>query len=319
MDNYIPIVDISAFKNGSADQKKRIADEIIKTAENSGFFYISGHGIPQKLTDQAFASSKRFFALDQAQKTEVSVNTEQRGWMAQGLATLEGSKSYDAKEIFFWGWEIDADDPELALPLVAQNLWPTKHAPWLQTDLSPYYQAACDVGGTVMSALAIAFGLNEDFFNEAYDKPLARGQLVYYPPFTDIDEASERFSAAPHTDFGVLTLLLQDNNGGLQVRTKDGNWADAPPVEGTLICNIGDLLQRWSNKRLVSTVHRVINRSGNERYSIPVFFDPHSATKIDPCDLGFSAETSRYEPITAGEYIAGKNAKNFSHYSEKDK
>jgi len=316
MNSYIPIVDISTFKNGSLDQKKSIANQILETAENSGFFYISGHGIPEELTEQAFATSKRFFALDQQQKASISVNTDQRGWMAQGLATLEGSKSYDAKEIFFWGYDVDANDPDLALPMVAPNLWPNKHAPWLKQELSPYYQATCAVGGIVMRALALAFGLEEDFFENVYKKPLARGQLVYYPPFTAKDEASERFSAAPHTDFGVLTLLLQDNNGGLQVRASDGNWIDAPPVEGTLICNIGDLLQRWSNRRLVSTVHRVINRSGNERYSIPVFFDPHSATKIDPCDLGVSSETSLYEPITAGAYIAGKNTKNFSQYSE---
>ena len=316
MDNYIPIVDISTFKEGSLEQKTSIAKEIRETAENSGFFYISGHGIPKELTAQAFATSKRFFSLDQKQKAEISVNKNQRGWMAQGMATLEGSKSYDAKEIFFWGWEVDEDDPDLALPMVAPNLWPDQNAPWLKQELSPYYEAVCDVGGTVMRALALAFDLDEDFFASAYEKPLARGQLVYYPPFTANDEASERFSAAPHTDFGVLTLLLQDNNGGLQVRRADGIWIDAPPVEGTLICNIGDLLQSWSNKRLVSTVHRVINRSGNERYSIPIFFDPHSATKIDPCDLGVSKEASRFEPTTAGDYIARKNAKNFSQYSK---
>ncbi|MEH6404075.1 MAG: 2-oxoglutarate and iron-dependent oxygenase domain-containing protein [Sneathiella sp.] len=317
MSNYIPIVDVSAFKNGSLDQKKKIAKEIRKTAENSGFFYISGHGIAPSLIEQAFATSKRFFALDQGQKSEICVDTNQRGWMAEGLATLEGSKTHDAKEIFFWGWDVAKNDPDNTLPMVAPNLWPNQHAPWLKQDLSPYYLAACDVGGIVMSALALSFDLQEDFFEEAYKKPLARGQLVYYPPFTDKDEASERFSAAPHTDFGVLTLLLQDNNGGLQVRTADGNWIDAPPVDGTLICNIGDLLQRWSNKRLVSTVHRVINRSGRERYSIPIFFDPHSATNIDPCDLGVPKVTSLYEPTTAGEYIAAKNTKNFNHYSKK--
>jgi len=316
MTSYIPIVDVSPFKNGSLDQKKRIAKEIRETAENSGFFYITGHGIPKELTERAFATSKRFFALDQKQKEEISVNKNQRGWMAQGMATLEGSKSYDAKEIFFWGWEVDEDDPDMTLPMVAQNLWPEQQAPWLQHELTPYYHAVCEVGGIVMSALALAFDLDEDFFTDAYEKPLARGQLVYYPPFTEKDDASERFSAAPHTDFGVLTLLLQDNNGGLQVRSADGNWIDAPPVEETLICNIGDLLQRWSNKRLTSTVHRVINRSGNERYSIPIFFDPHSATKIDPCDLGVSKEVSHYEPTTAGDYISEKNSKNFSQYSK---
>jgi isopenicillin N synthase-like dioxygenase len=316
MTAYIPIVDISQFKEGTADQKQTIAQQIRETAENSGFFYISGHGVPNDLVQQAFATSKRFFALDPGTKAEVSVNQEQRGWMAQGMATLEGAKTYDAKEIFFWGREVEDDDPDLELPLVAPNLWPSLNAPWLQQDLTPYYMAVCEVGAVVMSALALAFDLEENFFEQAYAKPLARGQLVYYPPFTEQDDKSERFSAAPHTDFGVLTLLLQDNNGGLQVRDTEGKWIDAPPVDGTLICNIGDLLQHWSNKRLVSTKHRVINRSGNKRYSIPVFYDPNSGTKIDPVDLGVSKQASLYEPLTAGAYIAGKNAKNFSQYDE---
>ncbi|GAG49576.1 unnamed protein product, partial [marine sediment metagenome] len=92
---------------------------------------------------------------------------------------------------------------------------------------------------------------------------------VYYPPSKAGDEAEERFGVAPHTDFGVLTLLLQDNSGGLQVQSKSGEWIEAPPIPGTLVCNIGDLLARWSNNRFASTLHRVVNRSTNARYSIP--------------------------------------------------
>ncbi|MEP2139246.1 MAG: 2OG-Fe(II) oxygenase family protein, partial [Erythrobacter sp.] len=111
-------------------------------------------------------------------------------------------------------------------------------------------------------------------------------------------------------------LLLQDQSGGLQVRTRDGVWIEAPPIEGTLVCNIGDLLQRWSNDRFSSTVHRVINRSKGARYSIPVFYDPNTNTLIDPIDLGVTSEQSKFEPVRAGEHIAGRNRKSFAQFKD---
>jgi isopenicillin N synthase-like dioxygenase len=111
-----------------------------------------------------------------------------------------------------------------------------------------------------------------------------------------------------------MTLLLQDMNGGLQVRNRAGEWVEATPIPGTLVCNIGDLLNRWSNETLSSNLHRVINRSGNERHSIPIFFDPDSDAVVDPADLGFPEGTAKYPPITASDYIHGKNKKNFTQY-----
>jgi isopenicillin N synthase-like dioxygenase len=128
----------------------------------------------------------------------------------------------------------------------------------------------------------------------------------------------ERFGAAAHSDFGALTLLMQDSLGGLQVQNKQGRWIEAPPIEGTFVCNIGDLLERWTNKRLVSTKHRVINRSQKSRFSIPVFYDPTSQAVIDPCDLGIAIEDALFEPITAGDYIQSKNKRNFVHYENAD-
>ena len=126
------------------------------------------------------------------------------------------------------------------------------------------------------------------------------------------DIAQNRLGAAAHTDFGVLTVLMQDMQGGLQVRNPAGDWIEAPPVQGTLVCNIGDLLERWTGGRLTSTVHRVINRNPTSRYSIPVFCDPASETPIDPRDFGVSGNAENI--ISAGEYIMGRNTKNFGHY-----
>jgi len=310
----IPVIDVSPALDGS--DIETVARAIHGAATTHGFFYISGHGIPQALMDQAFAVSRAFFALPQEKKASVAVDTKQRGWMAQGMSRLAGAKTHDLKEVFFWGAETAADDPDVLAnkPMVAVNQWPEAEFPALRRDLLPYYNAVCDVARHVMAAIAVSLDQAADRFAPHYAKPLARGQLVYYPPSTQQDEREERFGVAPHTDFGVLTLLLQDDSGGLQVQSKSGGWIEAPPIPRTLVCNIGDLLARWSNNRFASTVHRVVNRTSNARYSIPVFFDPYTDTVVDPVDLGVAPENSLFPPITVGEHIQGRNKASFAQY-----
>ncbi|MFK7967091.1 MAG: isopenicillin N synthase family dioxygenase [Burkholderiaceae bacterium] len=308
----IQVINIAALLEGG--DTTEIASAIHDAATRVGFFYLSGHGIPQHLMNQAFAVTEDFFALPKVDKASIAVNTNQRGWMAPGMSKMQGAATHDLKEVFFWGTEVAPDHPDLLAdkPLVAENQWPDEAFPRLRADLTPYYLAVCDVGRKVLSAIAAGFGASENFFEPHYEFPLARGQLVYYPPSTVGDEAEKRFGVAPHTDFGVLTLLLQDTSGGLQVRTRDGQWIEAPPIPGTLVCNIGDLLQRWSNDRFRSTVHRVINRSGNARYSIPIFLDPNSDAVVDPRDLG--ADTPHHLPVVAGKHIAARNRRSFKQY-----
>lgn len=308
----IPVIDISELIE--LGESANVAGKIHDAARSIGFFYISGHGISQHLINDAFAVTRDFFALPADVKSSVAVDTSQRGWMAGGMSTMQGAATHDLKEVFFWGTEVPSGHPDLLAgkPLVAINKWPHKEFPRLRSELKPYYDAVCSMGRHVLSAIATGFEAPRDFFEARYDFPLARGQLVYYPPSTADDEAEQRFGVAPHTDFGVLTFLLQDNSGGLQVQTRSGEWIQAPPIPGTLVCNIGDLLQRWSNDRFISTVHRVINRSANARYSIPVFFDPNSDTVVDPRELGADAPIHR--PVVAGEHIAGRNKKSFSQH-----
>lgn len=153
-------------------------------------------------------------------------------------------------------------------------------------------------------------------FLRACDRPLGRGQLVYCPAVDDADIRARRFGAAAHTDFGVLTILQQDDLGGLQVLSRSGDWIEAMPVPGTFVCNIGDLLERWTNGRLVSARHRVLNRSGKSRFSIPVFCDPASDAAVDPRDFDPEADIDAVPPIAAGAYIMRKNRRNFSHYKQ---
>lgn len=319
----IPVIDVSSLMSpdaaASAEAVDHVAAQIVAASEKIGFFYISGHGIPKATIDTASQVMRDYFALPKSTKALRAVNTSQRGWMATGVARLEGSKTHDLKEIFFWGpeqWHARLAQQKQQDSLIADNVWPDEEFPALRRDLLPYYDAAAKVGHRLLSAIAVGLKVDRDFFASRYTSPMARGQLVYYPVSTAQDESEERFGSAPHTDFGVLTLLLQDSNGGLQVRNRQGEWVAAQPIDDTLVCNIGDLLNRWSNGHLSSNLHRVINRSGNERHSIAIFFDPDPDAVVDPGDLGFPEGREAYPPVTASEYIHGKNRKNFTHYGK---
>ncbi|MEZ2295157.1 isopenicillin N synthase family dioxygenase [Variovorax sp. RCC_210] len=316
-EDYIPVIDISGLVADAPGAVEDVARRVMDASQRIGFFYIKGHGIPQEVIDGAGQAMRDYFALPPEVKGLHPVNTSQRGWMASGIARLEGSKTHDLKEIFFWGpeqWAAHLVAQKGADSLIADNVWPDAEFPALRQDLLPYYNAVCRIGHRLLSAIALGLGLDRSFFASRYSSPMARGQLVYYPVSTAKDESEERFGSAPHTDFGVLTLLLQDSNGGLQVRNREGEWVAAQPIPGTLVCNIGDLLHRWSNETLSSNLHRVINRSGNERHSIAIFFDPNPDAVIDPTDLGFPEGAQKYPAITASGYIHGKNKKNFSQY-----
>jgi len=316
----IPVIDISRIgpntEVGDPVALQKVADEIHEAATDVGFFYVSGHGIDEDIIDHAMQSTRTFFSLPSDEKEKIVVNQQQRGWMPSGMAKLEGAVTHDLKEVFFYGTEVAADDPDLlaGVPLVALNQWPSDESVALKQSVQRYHSALCDVGARVLSAIAVSFGLPKNLFESHYQKPLARGQLVYYPPSQADDEKAQRFGVAPHTDFGVLTLLYQDNSGGLQVKARTGEWIEAPPIPGTLVVNTGDLLQRWTNDRFESTLHRVINRSGKARYSMPVFYDPASTAIIDPAELGVNRFATNHPPISAGDHIQSRNRRNFTQY-----
>jgi len=315
----IPVIDISRYLSGEGIEE--VALQILDAVTHKGFFYVSNHGIPQEVIDTASKGMRDFFDKAAELKNEAPVNTSQRGWLGPGMATLKGAKTHDLKEIFFWGpeqWTPALNTKRAQFPLIADNVWPDQESPELKKTLLPYYDQACEVGHKILAAIALALGLEEDFFAKRYETPMARGQLVYYPVSTDQDEKEERYGSAPHTDYGVLTLLLQDMNGGLEVLNKENEWITAAPIPGTLVCNVGDLLHRWSNDRFSSNLHRVINKSGNERHSIAIFFDPTPDTLIDPKDMGLTeGDFVKYSPVVSADYVNEQNKKSFAQYKDK--
>jgi isopenicillin N synthase-like dioxygenase len=210
----------------------------------------------------------------------------------------------DFKEFFSIGLELPEDDPCVVAgeALRGPNQWPD-FMPELRVALDAYYEEIGMAGADLLKAVAVGLGIEPGFFEPKYGKRLQRTQMVYYPPHPPMAE-TDQFGVAPHTDYGCITLLYQDNSGGLQVRELGNNsWIDATPIEGSLVVNVGDLLARWSNDRFRSTLHRVINKSGHERYSIATFYDPTYGAVVDPCDLGIEAASSLYPPVAAGDYI----------------
>ena len=313
----IPIIDMPDLTSDASLNSSEFVSfstSLISAATEVGFFYLRNHGISEELRQQAMAASRRFFALPEDVKQKIAVNSDQRGWMAEGGAVLQGSETYDAKEIFFWGWE--SEDMDTSLPLVAPNQWPEGEASFLKAELMAYYHAVLGLSKVVLAGLAAGLDKPADFFTPFYLNPLGRGQLVYYPPSTSADRAARRFGAAAHADFGVLTILFQDNLGGLQVRNRSGDWIEAPPVDNSFVCNIGDMLSYWTGGRLASTIHRVINRTDQARFSIPIFCDPSSDTVIDPAVFAESAKAECGPAVQAGQFIQSRNQRNFTHYQK---
>jgi isopenicillin N synthase-like dioxygenase len=300
----LPLIDMAGVREGDPASICRAGEQIRQACSESGFFYIVNHGVPQVVIDQAMAAAKTFFARPPEVKRQVAVNKRHRGWHALGGALMYEATKPDFKEFFSIGLDLPEDDPCVLAgeALRGPNQWPA-FMPELRTALDDYYAAIGRAGADLLKAVAVGLGIEQDFFAPKYGKPLQRTQMVYYPPHPPMAEA-DQFGVAPHTDYGCITLLYQDNSGGLQVRELGSNsWIDATPIEGSLVVNVGDLLARWSNDRFRSTLHRVINKSGHERYSIATFYDPTYSAVVDPCDLGIDAGDSLYPPVAAGDYI----------------
>lgn len=303
----LPLVDMTGVRERDPDSTRRAGRAIREACETVGFFYIVNHGTPQAIIDEAMVAARTFFAHPLETKRQVAVNNRHRGFHSLGGALMYEATKPDHKEFFSIGLELAEDDPAVLAgeALRGPNQWPA-FMPELQTALYGYYRAIGETGADLLRAVAVGLELDEQFFVGKYEKPLQRTQMVYYPPHPPQAEA-DLFGVAPHTDYGCITLLHQDDSGGLQVRALDTNeWIDATPIPGSLVINVGDLLGRWSNDRFRSTLHRVVNRSGHERYSIATFYDPTYSAIVDPRELGVADADCAYVPVSAGDYILGR-------------
>lgn len=308
----IPVIDITNLRNGT--DAHSVAKALHQASTGLGFIYITGHGIADATIEAAREAAYAFFRSELAQKESVRVSGAHRGWLGRGGSRMQDDAKPDLKESFIWGWQ----DRSGTLPddhsLRGLNRWPD-HAD-LQTTAMDYFHAAHDVAHHLMRGFALGLDLPQDFFLRTADRPLSRASFVYYPA-QPADMGADQFGVGPHTDFGVLTVLCQDDVGGLQVQDVTGDWIQAPPIPGALIVNVADLLARWTGGAYKSTPHRVVNASGRERMSLVLAWDPNPETMIDARQVHGAAFDAPEAPISCGDYLLWRFGKAFS-YRAKD-
>lgn len=310
----IPVVDVSGLAGSDPAAVERVAAEIRRASIEVGFFYVRGHNVPRDLVRATLLAAKYFFALPDATKRGIVVNAAHRGYVPFAQTTQPGRKHPDLKESFNFAYPFSRQDLEdlAGRVLIGSNQWPAGEEVW-RAVLEDYYREVFELGQRILEAFAVALCMPREFFRSRYRRPLVRARLLHYPPqASSIDDG--QISAAEHTDYGTITILWQDGVGGLQVRNRAGEWIDAPCIPDTFVINIGDMLARWSNDLFVSTPHRVVNNSGRERYSIPVFYDPDYDTNVECLPNCASPDNPvRYPPIIAGDYIAARYDGTYSY------
>jgi len=323
--NEIPVVDFAPFLKGSPAERRAVARKIGRACRNIGFFYLTGHGIPRSMVDGVFAEARRFFALPPEKKRAIAIENSpcHRGYFALGGENLDPKQQVEAgdfKEGIKIGRDLPLDHPlvRAGTPLHGPDQWPTDLPGWRET-MQGYYDAMVKLGREVMHAFALALELPEDYFDRWLTGPMATLGPLHYPPQKG-RITSARIGAGAHTDFGCLTMLAQDPVGGLQARNSAGAWVDAPYVPDSFVLNIGDMMERWTNGVFTSTMHRVINTSGKDRYSLPFFFDP-----IFEADLTVLAtcvgpdRPAKFPPTTGGQYLLDRINETFDYHREKDR
>ncbi|UJR13022.1 hypothetical protein I4U23_000049 [Adineta vaga] len=306
----IPVIDFGRFHNGNKEEKAEIANQIGEACRKVGFFYLKNHGVTAKLTEDVMTVAKQYFALPLDVKMRHAVGDMSKGQVRGFLTYRSGDcpDIGDQKEAFNLGLELSEDDPEVkrGATLQGPNTWPDLPG-FRETIYDGYYLAIKELAQQVAGAFALALKLPEDYFVPLTDKPVANMSVIYYPPQSlDKPLDKNRIGALQHTDFGAFTLLQQSNDvTALQVQNIKKEWIDAKPIEGALVVNIGDTMQRWTNDQFVSTLHRVINVSDKERYSIAFFFGPNYFTNVDciPTCYDDKENPKKYKPILSGEFV----------------
>lgn len=308
MSMTIPVIDLSGLRTGTAADLAAIAAEVGAACRDVGFFYITGHGVPQTLIEEVFARAEAFFAADPALKQSAlySGASGNRGYIPMLGEALDPTKPSDVKEAFNMGLDLGPDDPEIKAgkPFRALNIWPDM--PGFRDTMLAYFAACHDLGVALHRAFAVDLDLPVNYFDPMLDKPMAILRLLHYPPVPEA-MADGQLGAGEHTDYGCVTLLMTDPVGGLEVRTRQGKWLSAPYIEGAFVCNIGDCLMRWTNDVYVSTPHRVVSPPDRERFSVAFFLDPNPDAEVACLPSCVSAERpARYAPIRGDDFLLSR-------------
>jgi isopenicillin N synthase-like dioxygenase len=315
----IPLINFAPFLSGSPAERVQVARKVAAACETIGFLYLQNHGIAQSTLDDMFRAARYFFALPmetRAKEELLCTATSTRGYMPLQARHYAGTAAPDLMEAFKYQQELPATDPDiLAGNRVHQrNRWPEGHAAF-RAQLLGYFDEVTNLSHELLRAFALALDLNEDYFLQFYRKPLTQVSLLHYPPQAPAAPGDE-YGIRPHADATAFTILLQDDVGGLQVKGATDVWVNADPVPGTFVINIGDMMARWTNGRFASTMHRVFNRTGRERYSVPFFGIPDFEAMIEcvPTCQG-PGNPAKYPPLKVGDFMNRKNSSDWTKKS----
>ncbi|MBM3646277.1 MAG: isopenicillin N synthase family oxygenase [Alphaproteobacteria bacterium] len=315
----IPIIDIgSLWASPGLSDVAALARQVDAACRSIGFFYVVNHAVPPAIVTETFAANLWFHAKPFEEKMLLKLNKWHRGYQAIGGSTLVSSQRFAAArhanqlESFFMRHEVDPDDPAyMSEPLQGPNQWPGD--PWFRRVVEAYDHALKDLGMKLLQVFSTAVGEQPGYFDRRFAPPSTALRLIHYPPAPQ-RRPEDLYGIHPHTDYGFLTILAQDDVGGLEIQRRDGQWVAVPAIPGTFIINIGDALARWTNDQFNSTPHRVINPSTERpRYSIGYFFDPSLGTEVRclPSFVGGSAP-ARYDAIRYGDYFSMRLDANYA-------
>src|SRR5208282_2354302 len=279
----LPVVDLASLRRSSRDTT-HVADALDRACCEYGFFYVTGHGVDPALPARLMTLAREFFASPLEQKLAIAMPHGGRAW--RGYFPIDGeltSGRPDRKEGIYFGTELGPDDARVraGVPLHGMNLYPA--LPGFRDALLTYMEKVTAVGQLVLGGIAAGLGLGPDYFLDRYTRdPTVLFRIFNYPPATaGADESETALGVGEHTDYGLLTVLRQDEVGGLEVWHRD-RWVAAPPVPDSFVCNVGDMLERLTAGRYVSALHRVRNFSTQERISMPLFLDPSFDAVLAP-------------------------------------
>lgn len=295
------MLDLGPLLAGDAGAQAPLAAELQHALENVGFYFVVNHGVSQALIDGAFEAARQFHDQPIEDKLAVRVNEKNLGYLPMKGSTtrhsqLNANNKPNLVEAFF-----ATRDPSQAQPSEGPNQWPPQ-LPGFRDAVVAYSEALCALGTALLPLYALALDLPSDWFAQAFRNPSYTLRLSHYP--RQDAPAENEFGLAPHSDTSFMTLLAQNRVPGLSIRLPNGKWLDAPSLPGSILVNGGDLLRRWTNDRFLATPHRVINRSGQERYAVPFFFDCDRAWIMECLPTCASPERPpQYEPITYDAYM----------------
>jgi isopenicillin N synthase-like dioxygenase len=301
----IPVVDLGLL-SGSDDDRRRLGRELRDACEAVGFFYVANHGVPKEAVDCIFEQCRRFFDIPMEERRSLAITRSPvyRGYLAMGERGANTNRPADILEALNLGLDLGPDDPNVkaGTPLHGPNQWPP-NLPGFREAVTAYQQTMSGLTNKILRATALALDVPFAQLDPLFSKPLTQMRLLHYPP--QPPEIDSMMGARPHQDTSFLTILLQDDVGGLEVQARNGEWLAAPPRPDMFVVNVGEFLEALTSGCFWPAFHRVVNRTRARRYSVPFFVSPNFATVLAPLPQFATRPGARaFQPIHIGNAMA---------------